>query len=134
MRFRITKNNDNSVYSIIVTGVLDEDAGWDLLQISQVMLAMPRCSKLIIDLRSALIYDDLSVFTTDILASVLEESLMKKDSSIIVRYHDNHEIQLYSDQLPLKPSTDFTSVSLDQAKFFGKAMKWLKQEARLLVN
>ncbi len=134
MRFRVAKNNDGSVYSIVVSGILDEDAGWDLLQISQVMLSMPHCSELVIDLRSALIYDDLSVFTTDILASALEESLMKKDSSIIVRYHDNHEIQLYSDQLPLKPSTDFTNVSLDQAKFFGKAMKWLEQEARLLAN
>ncbi len=40
MRFRIRKNEDGSVYTIVVSGEMDDESGWDLLQVAQVMLAM----------------------------------------------------------------------------------------------
>ena len=43
MRFRIRKNEHGSVYTIVVSGEMDDESGWDLLQVAQVMLAMPRC-------------------------------------------------------------------------------------------
>jgi len=134
MRFRITKNNDGSTYSIVVSGNMDEDAGWDILQIAQTMLNMPRCKELTIDVRSALIYEDLSVFNTDTLASVFEEGLLRKDCALVVLYRNNNEIRLCSDQLPLESPPGFANVSINEAKFFGRAMKWLELEARLLIN
>jgi hypothetical protein len=134
MRFRIKKNDDGTTYSIIVSGVMDDDAGWDILQIAQTMLNMPHCTELIIDLRSAVIDEDLSVLNTDTLASVFEEGLLKKDSTLLVRFLDDSEIRLCSDQLPLEPTVYYTNVTIDEAKFYGRAMKWLEQEARLLAN
>ena len=40
MRFRISKNQDGTVRTIIVSGAMDEESGWDLLQVAQIMLAM----------------------------------------------------------------------------------------------
>jgi hypothetical protein len=134
MRFRIRKNNDSSVYSIVVSGILDDDGGWDILQIAQTMLGMTRCRELIIDLRAATIDEGLSVFTTDTLLSVFEERLMEKDAALIIRHRHDSEIRLYSDQLPLRPTAGFVNVHLNEAKFFVRAMKWLEQEARFLVH
>jgi len=134
MRFRIMKSTDGLVYSIIVSGEMDDDAGWDILQVAQAMLSMPHCRELIIDLRSAEIDEELSVLNTDTLVSVFEESLLLKDSTLVVRFLDDSEIRLCSDQLPLEPFTAYANVSIDEAKFYGKAMKWLEQEARLLTN
>lgn len=134
MRFRIMKNSDGLVYSIVVSGEIDDDAGWDILQVAQAMLSMPRCRELIIDLRSAEIDEELSVLNTDTLVSVFEEGMLLKDSTLVVRFLDDSEIRLCSDQLPLEPITAYANVSIDEAKFYGKAMKWLEQEARLLTN
>ena len=134
MRFRITKNNAGSIYSIVVSGEVDDDAGWDILQIAQTMLNMPHCRELIIDLRSTLIEDGLSVFNTDTLASVFEEGLLKKDSALVIRYLDDYEIRLCSDQLPLEPSSGYAYVNINEAKFYGQAMKWIEREARFLLN
>jgi hypothetical protein len=134
MRFRITKNNEGSVYSIVVSGELDDDGGWDILQIAQTMLNMPHCRELIIDVRSAMIDDELSVFNTDNLTSVFEENLLRKDSALVVRFRDESEICLCSDQLPLEEPPAFVNVSINEAKFFGRAMKWVEQEARFLVH
>ncbi len=134
MRFRIKKENDGTVYSIVVSGEVDDDAGWDILQIAQTMLNMPHCRELIIDLRSAVIDDELSVLNTDTLVSVFEEGLLKKDSTLLVRFLDDSEIRLCSDQLPLEPAICYTNVSIDEAKFYGRAMKWLEQEARFWAN
>jgi len=134
MRFRIRKDNDKTAYSIIVSGEMDDDAGWDILQIAQTMLNMPHCRELVIDLRSAVIDEELSVLNTDTLVSVFEEGLLKKDSTLLVRFHDESEIRLSSDQLPLEPMLCYANVSIDEAKFYGRAMKWLEQEARFLAN
>ena len=134
MRFRITKNNEGSVYSIVVSGELDDDGGWDILQIAQAMLNMAHCRELIIDVRSAMIDDELSVFNTDTLTSVFEENLLRKDSALVVRFRDESEICLCSDQLPFEEPPAFVNVSINEAKFFGRAMKWVEQEARFLVH
>lgn len=134
MRFRIRKDNDKTTYSIIVSGEMDDDAGWDILQIAQTMLNMTHCRELVIDLRSAVIDEDLSVLNTDTLVSVFEEGLLKKDSTLLVRFNDESEIRLSSDQLPLEPMLCYANVSIDEAKFYGRAMKWLEQEARFLAN
>ena len=47
MRFRISKNQDGTVRTIIVSGAMDEESGWDLLQVAQIMLAMERCRELV---------------------------------------------------------------------------------------
>jgi len=134
MRFRIMKTNAGTTCSIVVSGELDDDAGWDLLQISQTMLGMPHCRELIIDLRAAVIDVDLTVLNTDTLASVFEEGLLLKDSALIIRFRDDSEIRLCSDQLPLEPVASYANVCLDEAKLYGRAMQWLEQEARLLAN
>lgn len=123
MRFRIKKDQDNTVYSIVVSGEVEGDAGWDLLQIAQTMLNTPQCGELIIDLRSAMIEVELAVLNTDTLVSVFEEGLLKKDSTLIIRLHDDSEICLCSDQLPLDPTVNSSSVSINEAKFYGRAMK-----------
>ena len=33
MRFRIRKNEHGSVYTIVVSGEMDDESGWDLLQV-----------------------------------------------------------------------------------------------------
>lgn len=134
MRFRIRKNNDGTVYIIVVTGGMDDDAGWDILQVAQTMLNMPHCRELIIDLRSVVIDEELSVLNTDTLASVFEEVLLKKDSTLFIRFRDDSEIRLCSDQLPLKPTVFYVDVRMDEAKFYGRAMKWIEQEARFFVH
>ncbi|ADW17694.1 hypothetical protein Despr_1540 [Desulfobulbus propionicus DSM 2032] len=134
MRFRISKQNDGTAYSIVVTGELTDDTAWDILQIAQTMLGMAQCRELVIDLRSAVLDEELSVFNTDILVSVFEEGLLKKDSSLVLRFRDESEIRLCSDQLPLEARPLFANVPLDEAKFYGRALKWLEQEARFLVN
>ncbi|WP_310601338.1 hypothetical protein [Desulfobulbus sp.] len=134
MRFRIVKESDGEVYLIVVSGEVDEDSGWDLLQVAQTMMLMPHCRELVIDLRGARIEDDLSTFSTDTLVSVFEENLLDKDSALVIRFGDNDEIRLCSDQLPLEPMQPYVNVRLDEAKMYGRAMQWLEQEARLLVN
>lgn len=134
MRFRIRKNNDGTVYFIVVSGGMDDDAGWDILQVAQTMLNMPHCRELIIDLRSTVIDEELSVLNTDTLASVFEEVLLKKDSSLFIRFQDDSEIRLCSDQLPLKQTVFYVDVRMDEAKFYGRAMKWIEQEARFFMH
>ena len=134
MRFRIKKNNDGSAYAIVVFGVMDDAAGCDILQVAQTMLNRPLCTELIIDFRSALLKEDFSVFNTDTLTSVFEEVLLKKDSVLIIRYHNDLEIRFSSDQLPLQPLSAMTRKRLDEAKFFSKVMRWLDQEARFMIN
>jgi hypothetical protein len=134
MRFRIRKDHDGTAYTIVVSGEMDDDAGWDILQIAQTMLNMPHCKELIIDLSSAVIDEDISVLNTDTLVSVFEEGLLKKDSTLLLRFHDESEIRLSSDQLPLEPTECYANVSMDEAKFYGRAMKWLEQEVRFLAN
>lgn len=133
MRFRIRKEQDGSVYFIIVSGLVDENGGWDIMQIAQTMLHMPKCRKLVIDLRTALLDEGLSVFTTDTLLAVFEEGLLSKDASLLIRHRYDSEIRLYSDQLPVKQAGKFVNVHIGEAKFFGLAMKWLEQEARMLA-
>jgi hypothetical protein len=134
MRFRIRKNNEGTVYSIVVSGGLDDDAGWDIFQVAQTMLNMDHCRELVIDLRSAVIDEELSVLNTDTLASVFEEVLLKKDSTLFIRFRDDSEIRLCSDQLPLKPTLSYVDVRMDEAKFYGRAMKWIEQEARFFAH
>jgi len=134
MRFRIMKKNGGLGYTIVVSGEMDDDAGWDLLQIAQTMLLMPHCRELVVDLRAAVLDEELSVLNTDTLASVFEEGLLLKDSVLIVRFRDDSEIRLSSDQRPLEPVVPYAEVRIDEAKFYGRAMKWLMQEARLLAN
>ena len=134
MRFRIKKNNDGSAYAIVVFGVMDDAAGCDILQVAQTMLNRPLCTELMIDFRSALFREDFSVFNTDTLTSVFEEVLLKKDSVLIIRYHNDYEIRFSSDQLPLQPLSAMTRKRLDEAKFFSKVMRWLDKEARFMIN
>lgn len=134
MRFRIMKMNDGTAYAIVVSGELNDDAGWDLLQIAQTMLHMPHCTHLLIDLRAALIDEELTVFNSDTLVSVFQEGLLRKDSTLTIRLRDDSEISLCSDQLPLEANVSYASVRLDEAKMYGKAMRWLEQEARLLAT
>jgi hypothetical protein len=134
MRFRIKKNNDGSAYAIIVFGVMDDAAGCDILQVAQTMLNRPHCTELMIDFRSAMLKEDLSVFNTDTLTSVFEEAMLKKDSVLIIRYHNDYEIRFSSDQLPLQPISALARKSLDEAEFFSKVMRWLDQEARFMIN
>ena len=134
MRFRITKNQEGTTYSIVVSGEINDDSCWDLLQVAQTMLHMPRCRELIIDMRAADIDDEVSVFNTDTLVSVFEEGLLLKDSALTLRLRDGYEIRFSSDQLPLKPMHSYENVPMDAAKVYIRAMKWLAQEARLLAN
>ena len=134
MRFRIKKEKDGSAYSIVVSGLVDDDGGWDIMQIAQTMLNMTTCRKLTIDLRTAVLDEGLSVFTTDTLLAVFEEGLLDKDAALVIRHCHDSEIRLYSDQLPLQPTAGFVNVRIEEAKFFGRAMKWLEQEARILVH
>lgn len=134
MRFRITKNNDGSVCTIIVSGLVDDDTGWDILQIGQTMLGMPHCAELIIDLRLAMISEELSIFNTDTLLSIFEEGLMKKDRSLVIRCYDDQEIRLCSDQQLLKPAVEATDMGISEAKFYGRMIKWLEREARFMIN
>lgn len=134
MRFRIMKMNDGTVYAIVVSGELSDDAGWDLLQIAQTMLHMPHCNHLLIDLRAAVIDEEVTVFNSDTLVSVFQEGLLLKDSTLTIRLRDDSEISLCSDQLPLEANGSYASVRLDEAKMYGQAMRWLEQEARLLAT
>lgn len=134
MRFKITKNNKGTTCSIVVCGEMDEEAGWDILQIAQTMLSLPHCSELIIDVRSALIPEDFAVFTTDTLLSVFEMTLLAKDSAVVIRYRHNNEIRLCSDQLPFEPPARFAGVSNNEAKILGRAIKWLQFETHLVIN
>lgn len=134
MRFRIKKNNDGSAYAIIVFGLMDDAAGCDILQVAQTMLNRPHCTELTIDFRSAMLKDDLSVFNTDTLTSVFEEAMLKKDSVLIIRYHNDYEIRFSSDQLPLQPISSLARKNFEEAEFFNKVMRWLDQEARFMTN
>ena len=134
MRFRITKNQEGTTYSIIVSGEINDDSCWDLLQVAQTMLHMPHCRELIIDLRAADIDDDVAVLNTDTLVSVFEEGLLLKDSALTLRLGHDSEIRFCSDQLPIKPTHLYEDVRMDAAKVYIRVMKWLEQEARLLAN
>lgn len=113
---------------------MNDDCCWDLLQVAQTMLHMPHCRELIIDLRGAIIDEEVSVFNTDTLVSVFEEGLLLKDSLLTIKLRDNHEIRFSSDQLPLVPIHSYANVQIDTAKVYSRAMKWLEQEARLLAS
>jgi len=134
MRFRIVKEKGGEVFLIVVSGEIDEDSGWDLLQVAQTMMLMPNCRELVIDLLGAKIEDELSIFSTDTLASVFEENLLDKDSALVIRFGDNDEIRLCSGQMPLEPVQPYVNVRLDEAKMYGRAMQWLEREVRLLIN
>ena len=134
MRFRISKNQDGSVRTIIVSGAMDEESGWDLLQVAQIMLAMERCRELVVDLQAAVIDEEVTVFNSDTLVSVFEERLCAKDCAVVFRCADGNEIRMQSGLSPLPTPPAFTSVSLGEARFYGRAMRWLEQEARLLAT
>ena len=133
MRFRIRKNQDGTVRTIIVSGAMDEESGWDLLQVAQIMLAMERCRELVVDLQAAVIDEEVTVFNSDTLVSVFEERLCAKDCAVVFRCADGNEIRMQSGLSPLPTMPAFTSVSLGEARFYGRAMRWLEQEARLLA-
>ena len=133
MRFRISKNQDGTVRTIIVSGAMDEESGWDLLQVAQIMLAMERCRELVVDLQAAVIDEEVTVFNSDTLVSVFEERLCAKDCAVVFRCADGNEIRMQSGLSPLPTPHAFTSVSLGEARFYGRAMRWLEQEARLLA-
>lgn len=134
MRFRISKNQDGSVRTIIVSGGMDEESGWDLLQVAQIMLAMERCRELVVDLQAAVIDEEVTVFNSDTLVSVFEERLCAKDCAVVFRCADGNEIRMQSGLSPLPNPPAFTSVSLGEARFYGRALRWLEQEARLLAT
>ena len=133
MRFRISKNQDGTVRTIIVSGAMDEESGWDLLQVAQIMLAMERCRELVVDLQAAVIDEEVTVFNSDTLVSVFEERLWAKDGAVVFRCADGNEIRMQSGLSPLPTPHAFTSVSLGEARFYGRAMRWPEQEARLLA-
>ena len=134
MRFRISKNQDGTVRTIIVSGAMDEESGWDLLQVAQIMLAMERCRELVVDLQAAVIDEEVTVFNSDTLVSVFEERLCAKDCAVVFRCAEGNEIRMQSGLSPLPTPPAFTSVSLGEARFYGRAMRWLEQEARLLAT
>ena len=134
MRFRISKNQDGTVRTIIVSGAMDEESGWDLLQVAQIMLAMERCRELVVDLQAAVIAEEVTGFNSDTLVSVFEERLCAKDCAVVFRCADGNEIRMQSGLSPLPTPHAFTSVSLGEARFYGRAMRWLEQEARLLAT
>ena len=134
MRFRISKNQDGTVRTIIVSGAMDEESGWDLLQVAQIMLAMERCRELVVDLQAAVIDEEVTVFNSDTLVSVFEERLCAKDCAVVFRCADGNEIRMQSGLSPLPTMPAFTSVSLGEARFYGRAMRWLEQEARQLAT
>ena len=134
MRFRIVKEKGGEVFLIVVFGEIDEDSGWDLLQVAQTMMLMPHCRELVIDVRGARTEDELSIFSIDTLISVFEENLLEKDSALVVRFGDSDEIRLCSGQMTLESVQPYVNVRLDEAKTYGRAMQWLEQEARLLAN
>ena len=134
MRFRIKKNNEGTIYAIVVSGAMDDAAGWDVLQVAQTLLNRPLCQELTIDLRSAPLSEDLALFDAETLASVFEEAMLQKDSVLIIRYRNDNEIRFCSDQLPLQPPSAYAKASISEAKYFSKVMKWLDREARFLIN
>lgn len=134
MRFRISKNQEGTVRTIIVSGAMDEESGWDLLQVAQIMLAMERCRELVVDLQAAVIDEEVTVFNSDTLVSVFEERMFTKDCTVVFRCADGNEIRMQSGLSPLPTPHAFTSVSLGEARFYGRAMRWLEQEARLLAT
>ena len=133
MRFRISKNQDGTVRTIIVSGAMDEESGWDLLQVAQIMLAMERCRELVVDLQAAVIDEEVTVFNSDTLVSVFEERLCAKDCAVVFRCADGNEIRMQSGLSPLPTPHAFTSVSLGEALFYGRAMRLIEQYARLLA-
>ena len=134
MRFRIRKNEDNTVFTMVVGGTMNEGNAWDMLLVAQTMLGMARCRELVLDLRGAVIEDEVTVFNTDTLMSVFEEGLCQQDRTVVLRHPGDQEIRISSDQLPLTASQEYEAVSVSEAKFFGRALQWLEQEARFLPN
>ena len=133
MRFRIRKDQDGSRYTITVSGEMDDESGWDLLQVAQIMLAMARCRHLVVDLQAAIIDEEVTVFNSDTLVSVFEERMFTKDCTVVFRCPDGNEISMRSGQAPLASAPAFTNVSLQEARRYGRALRWLAEEARLLA-
>ena len=133
MRFRIRKNEHGSVYTIVVSGEMEDESGWDLLQVAQVMLAMPRCRELVVDLQAAIIDEEVTVFNSDTLVSVFEERMFTKDCTVVFRCADGNEICISSGREPLEMAPAFANVSLQEARRYGRALRWLAQEARMLA-
>ena len=134
MRFRIRKSKNGSDCTIVVTDEMDKDAGWDVLAVAQTMLNLPLCTELILDFRSVVIVEELSMFHLDTLAAVFEEGLLQKDSAVVIRYREDKEIRFCSDQRLLEPSAVFAPMSVNEARFFGRPMDWLAPDPRFLVN
>ncbi len=134
MRLRIKKNSDGSVFTVVVTGAMDDSQAWDMLLVAQTMLGMARCRELVLDLRDAFVDEEVTVFNTDTLMSVFEEALCLKDRTVVIYQPSEGEIRISSDQLPLAATPVYANVSVDEAKFFGRALKWIEQEARFLPN
>lgn len=134
MRLRIKKNSDGSVFTVVVTGAMDDSQAWDMLLVAQTMLGMARCRELVLDLRDAFVDEEVTVFNTDTLMSVFEEALCLKDRTVVIYQPNEGEIRISSDQLPLAATPVYANVSVDEAKFFGRALKWIEQEARFLPN
>ena len=57
-----------------------------------------------------------------------------QDRTVVLRHPGDQEIRISSDQLPLTASQEYEAVSVSEAKFFGRALQWLEQEARFLPN
>lgn len=134
MRFRISKNHEAQVYTIMVSGEMNDDGGWDILQIAQTMLHLPNCQTLVIDLCNTLIDEEVTVLNLDILVSVFEEAVSMQDNTLIVRYRHDREIRCTADELTLGPRIPYYNVPLDEAKLCSRAMQWLGQEACLLAH
>lgn len=134
MRFRISKHHETQVYTIMVRGEMNDDGGWDILQIAQTILHLPNCQTLVIDLCDTLIDEEVTVLNLDILVSVFEEAVSIQDTTLIVRYRHDREIRLTADALTLGPRMPYYNVPLGEAKLCSRAMQWLGQEASLLVH
>ena len=105
MRLRIKKNSDGSVFTVVVTGAMDDSQAWDMLLVAQTMLGMARCRELVLDLRDAFVDEEVTVFNTDTLMSVFEEALCLKDRTVVIYQPSEGEIRISSDQLPLAGGT-----------------------------
>jgi hypothetical protein len=134
MRLRLNKHDDSSIFTLVVSGAIDESQAWDVLMVAQTMLGMARCRELVLDMRDAAVDEEVTVFNTDTLMSVFEEALCLKDRTVVICQPEDREIRICSDQLPLAAAPAYTDVSVEEAKFFGRALKWIEQEARFLPN
>ena len=129
MRFRIRKNEDGSVYTIVVSGEMDDESGWDLLRVAQVMLAMPAagnwwwtCRRAIIDGdRVQLRHPGVGVRGADV----------HQDCTVVFRCAEGNEICISSGREPLEMAPAFANVSLQEAGATARALRWLARSRML---